>query len=617
MTDPHPTALALAAGRPRLGDRPVREPNAFRSQTGDGDDALGRPGPLGVRTTKGSWHDISSFGIARLGEPVTTSSKWRLKVLTAVLAASALLVAGVAQPAQAKKDPVFADGGVLAGSTNGISFAPDGTLWVANVFGATITQIDPENGDVLSQLTAADGVFFPDDVIVADDGTIYWTEIVLGLVYKKPVGEVAFPIAALNSANPLTLSDDGRLFAAGCYGGPDNSFVEIDPVNGGIVGTLFGPVDDCASNGMSWNDGYLYSPQPFLDSVLRVDPDTGATTEITTGWSVPIGTAFDDHGNLYALAQGVGEVVEIDIDGDPATNRTVLAEIPVGWADNIAVDETGRIFISSSTDSTIAEVLDTGELRIVVPGQFQMALGVSVIGDTVYDIHPGGVVSYDRKSGELLDHFRAPFGVSGFPLALSAVTWGDNLVLMSAFSGEITLWDPVNNVPITNGPVPLFPVDGQPFGDDLIVTTASPTGEIFRLDENLVPIGGPVASVPNATGIAAKDGDVYVSDNNGGTIVQIIDDGVDLATPVVVIEDLEAPEGIDIKGNVMYVVEGGSHTLTSIHLESGKRKTIATDLGLQTPLPFLFSYGYLNNVTVSDNNQVFVNADRRNVIYEF
>jgi WD40 repeat protein len=512
---------------------------------------------------------------------------------------------------------------VLAGSTNGISFAPDGTLYVANVFGSTITQIDPDSGAVLSRLTAADGVFFPDDVFVADDGTIYWTEIALGNVFKKPVGAPAFPLLpglfetpGLNSANPLVLTDEPtpRLFAAGCYGGSDNSFVEIDPGGtDGITNVLFGPVDDCASNGLSWNDGYLYSPQPFLDLIWRIDPDTGVTEDVTTGWSVPIGTAFGPDDNLYALAQGDGEVVRIDIDGDPATNRTVLAEIPVGWADNIAVDKDGRIFISSSTDSTIAEVLDNGELRIVVPGQFQMALGVSVIGDTVYNTHPGGVVSYDRKSGELIDHYRAPFGVGGFPFVLSSIAWGDNLVLMSAFDGDIVLWDPVLNVPLASSVLP-GPIDAQPFEGDLIVTTV--IGDIYRVNESLTD-PELVANVPGSAGLAAKDGDVWVADQVNGTILQIIDDGVTLDDPVVAFDDLAGPEGLDIRHNVMYVVEGrlDSQTLTSIHLKSGKRKTIATELGLQGP--FIFPFGYLNNVTVSDNNQIFVNADRRNVIYEF
>ena len=96
---------------------------------------------------------------------------------------------------------------------------------------------------------------------------------------------------------------------------------------------------------------------------------------------------------------------------------------------------------------------------------------------------------------------------------------------------------------------------------------------------------------------------------------QLRSDGVTLDEPVVAFDGLAGPEGLDIRHNVLYVVEGASQELTSIHLKSGKRQTIATDLGLQGP--FIFPFGYLNNVTVSDNNQIFVNADRRNVIYEF
>jgi sugar lactone lactonase YvrE len=544
----------------------------------------------------------------------------RSKIIAGVAAAAALLATSMAQPAEAKKDPVFADGGVLAGSTNGLSFGPDGNLWVASVFGATITKIDPESGTVLDQLTAEDGVGFPDDVVVATNGDIYWTDIAFGTVFKKPAGDPAFPLFApggLNSANPLTLSEDEtRLFAAGCYGGaPGNSFVEIDIDTGAFLNTYRENVPGCASNGMSWFDGFLYSPQPFEDRILRINPDSGEITVVTEDWPVPIGTAFDSQGNLYSLAQGVGEVVRIDINGDPATNRTVIAEIPFGWADNIAINDDDRIFISSASDSSISEVLDDGSLRTVVPGQFQLADGVNVIGDTLYVTHPSGIVGYDRKSGEQTSHYRSPAGVGDLPFVLSSAVWGENLVLMSAFGGEVLLWDPVANVELARTFLP-GPVDAQVFQGDLIVTTVF-GGDIIRLDENLVPTGV-VANVPGATGLAAKGGDVYVADPVNDAILQIIDDGVVLGEPVTAFTGLDDPEGLDIRHNRMYVVEGGSGTLTSIHLKSGKRKTISTGLRFQdSALPDLFPYGYLNNVTVDRNNRVYVNADRDNVIYEF
>ena len=549
----------------------------------------------------------------------------RRTILTGVLAVVALLAPSLAQPAMADDhDPVFAEGGVMAGSTNGMSFAPDGTLWVANVFGQTITQIDPDTGEILSRLTAADGVLFPDDVVVGSDGTIYWTDPVIGMVFKRPPGGPSIPllepmpIVGLNGANPLTLSDDGsRLFAAGCYGAPplDNSFVEIDPVGGGITNTIFGPVPLCASNGMSWNDGFLYAPQPFLDQVWRIDPDVlgGNPTPVTTGWSVPIGTAFDSNGELYALAQGDGEVVRIDVSNpDTAGNRTVIAEIPVGWADNIAINSDDRIFISSASDSTVAEVLPDGSLRTVVPGQFQLPNGVAVVGGTVYTTNLGGLWGFDRDSRELTSVLRAPFGVTNFPPATGVVAWRNRPVLISAFTSQVVIWNPKTNTPVAATVLFAPPIDAEPYRGDLLVTLAS--GDIVRLTKTL-DLVEVVANVPGAAGLAKRGQNVYVSVNDAGTVVQIIRRGNVLATPVVVADGLAGPEGIDAKGRELFVVEGASETLTKIDLRNGKRTTVATNLGFQVPPP-LSPFGWFNDVTVAGED-VYVNADRTNVIYEF
>ena len=536
------------------------------------------------------------------------------RLIALVLATGTLLAGIVPGTIDAKQDPVFADGGDLVGSTNGMSFGPDGTLWVANVFGQTITQIDPDSGEILSRLTPADGVLFPDDLVVASNGDIYWTSIATNSVWKKPAGGAAFAIAGLNSANPIVLSDDeSRLFAAGCYGAPpaNNDVVEIDPINGGVINTLRSGVPGCASNGMSWNDGYLYAPQPFEDRILRIDQNTGDVTTATDGYAVPIGTAFDSHGDLYALAQGVGEVVRVDLSNpDTFNNRTVIAEIPFGWADNIAINAEDRIFISSASDSTVLEVLPGGALRTVVPGQFQMTLGVNVIGDTVYSTHSSGIVAYDRKSGVQTGHYRSPFGVGNFPFTLSTSRWGDDLVLMSIFDGGIHLWDPVANVPLASGLLP-GPVDAEPFGDGLLVTTIG--GDIFLVDDQLVPTGV-VASIPGVTGVAVDGDDVYVSNHTNGTVLQIIAEGETLAAPLVVADGLAGPEGLDVSHNWLYVVEGASGTVTRTHLESGKRTTVGSGLGFQ--LPVFFPFGLFNDVTV-DHNDVYVNAEGDNVVYRF
>lgn len=549
----------------------------------------------------------------------------RFRITTCVLAAGALLAAGIAQPAGANGRPnenaIFADGGELAGSTNGISFDPDGRLWVANVFGATITQIDPETGDVLDRLTPEDLVFFPDDVIVAPDGTMYWTEIAFGAIVKRPPGGPStfiVPPGGLNSANPLTLSDDGRLFAAGCYGAPpgNNSLVEIDPVAGGIINTLAADVPLCASNSMDWWDGFLYSPQPYGASVLRIDQDTGASTPVTTNWPVPIGVAINSTGEVYALAQGVGEVVRIDVD-DPDTdnNREVVAEIPYGWADNITFDANDRLYISSASDSVIAEVLDDGTLREVVPGKFQVPLGVAVIGNTVYTANPGQIIGWNRFTGDQQRIRRAPFGLGVLPASTNVVAWNNRLVLTSVISGEIWVLHPKTMLPIYRGTL-AGPGDVQPYRGDLIVVETG-TGNILRLDGDDLSQATVIANVPGATGLARRNGDILVADAAAGAVLKVIAKGKVLGAPEVVVDGLAAPEGIDVRGRHLYVVEGGTQTLTRVDLIKGTRTTIASELGLMAPVfPDVFPIGLFNNV-VATSNGIFVNADRANVIYRF
>ncbi len=219
--------------------------------------------------------------------------------------------------------------------------------------------------------------------------------------------------------------------------------------------------------------------------------------------------------------------MRVDLDNpDTANNREVIAEIPVGWADNIAINADDRIFISSASDSAIVEVIPGGEPRVVVPGLFQLPLGVEVIEKTLYMSSFSGLVSFDRRRDELKSQFRAAFGVSAYPSTTSVVAWGKRLVVMSALDGRIMLWKPKTNTPVAEGQ--LFPpTDAQPFRGDLIVSQAN--GEIVRLSRDLAVIDV-VANVPGATGLARKGGSVYVADGANGTVLQIIKRGEVLDT---------------------------------------------------------------------------------------
>ncbi|MGI9606325.1 MAG: hypothetical protein ACR2P0_09335 [Acidimicrobiales bacterium] len=531
----------------------------------------------------------------------------------AAAAESTSLQAGVAT-----ENPVLVESGPLVG-TNGIFFDADNNLWVASVFGGKISKVDPETGEILEQLGGESGVFFPDDLTIGPDGTLYWTDIVLSAVNKRtPAGET-IPLVApggLQSANPITISEDGtRLFAAGCYN-ESLDLVEIDPVNGGIVNTIIAGHPGCASNAMDFVDGAIWSPRPFENRVVRVDASTGAETNVTVEWSVPIAVKFNGAGELHAASQGTGEVIRIDVDNpDPTANREVLATFPIGWIDNIAFDENDRLYVSSASDGAIVEIEANGDIRTVVPGTFTLPLGLAVIGDDIFSGNGQQLLRFDKRTGETVEIFRSVAGVGPLPFFLGMSAWGDLVVGVDAFFGQVSLVDPHTNS-VVGSTAMTAPGDALGFDGDLLVSDFG-TGEVVRLDGADLENKETIATLPVPLGLAGDDENAYVASFALGQVLQIIEDGDVLAEPRVVASDLAGPEGLTLHdhGRSLLVIEGASATLTQIDLATGQQSTVATGFDFQPANP-VFPFAYFNDV-VSDGEAIFVAADGSNVIHRF
>jgi sugar lactone lactonase YvrE len=504
----------------------------------------------------------------------------------------------------------------MVGGANGMFFDADNNLYVANVFGQTISLIDPESGEILDQLGRDELVFFPDDVTVGADGSLFWTDPGAGFVFRRLPGGPSFPVAlGFANANPLTLSDDGRLFFAQCYVAPPetNGIFEVDP-DGSLVTSDIRTGDfGCASNGMDWWDGALYSPRVFEGRVVQVDIDTGALTDVTTGWGVPVAVKFDSQGELHGANQGNGEVVHIDLgSGD----RTLLAQLPFGWLDNLAFDQNDRLFVSSWTDGAVMEVLADGSLRTVSPGGMILPLGIALIGDTVYTGEPGALRGFDRNSGEAVSVTRSVFAIGPLPFTTSVAAWNDHVVLMGGLTGEFVVWDPATDSAVFATTFAL-PVDAQPFQGDLIVTEIG-TGNVVRASGPELSVRETIATTAFPVGLAATEDDLYVSDGVLGVVLQIVEDGQVLGGPKTVASGLLGPEGIALRwgGNRLLVVEGDTNSLKEVHLVSGKVKTIATDLGFQPPVPGFTPTHFFNDVDVDATGAMYVNADGANVIHK-
>ena len=268
---------------------------------------------------------------------------------------------------------MLAQGGPLHGS-NGIYFGPDGNLYIASVVSSRILAIDPESGAVVDSWGPDDGVNGPDDLTFGPDGSMYWTDIAGGEIGKRtPDGTTTIVGSPGPGANPITFSDDGRLFISQCFLG--THLFEIDPDGVDeprLINDELGP--GCGLNGMDWGpDGKLYGPRWFHGEVARVDVDSGAAETVATGFLIPAAVKFDSQGRLHVLDTQAGEVVRIDVESG---DREVVGRPGFGL-DNLALDSEDRIFVSSFTDGSVVEVTGPETNRVVLPSHVNSPAGVA------------------------------------------------------------------------------------------------------------------------------------------------------------------------------------------------------------------------------------------------
>jgi len=114
---------------------------------------------------------------------------------------------------------LFSSGAKISG-VNGIHFGPDGFLYAASVIGSDISVVDTETKAIVKRYGPEQGVFGPDDVAFNDKGEFYWTTILTGEVAGFNLqGEKIIAANLGPGVNPITFSDDGRLFVAQIRGG--------------------------------------------------------------------------------------------------------------------------------------------------------------------------------------------------------------------------------------------------------------------------------------------------------------------------------------------------------------------------------------------------------------
>lgn len=548
----------------------------------------------------------------------------------AVAALGTVVVAAAAAAAPGGRGAPGADGryqahvlvrGAPIHGANGLAFDASGRLLVASVFGGELVALDPQTGHVLERLGHDLGVDGPDDVAVGPDGSIYWTDITIGEVGRlAPDGEVTKQLVA-PGPNPIAFSPDGRLFVGQAFFG--DGLYELDPDLTGwkrvVIPDSGVPPFPTQLNGFDFGpDGMLYSPQPFLGRIVKIDPETGALAVVAADLpSPPTSVEFDSQGRLHA-SLNEGTIVRVD----PGTGAyQVVAEIRDAVLDNMAFDSRDRPFVSSSDDGAVYAVAPGGGVRTLSPGGLILPGGVALVEDgsnreSLFVADLWSLAELDARSGHLLEVDRQSRAGGGIVAPLTVAPDGGDVIISSFIDNAVQVWDPRANEQVEVFTDFAVPLNALRFQGDLVVSELL-AGRVSREDAETGTRSVVATGLYVPTGLAATDDDLWVADWATGIVWQIVADGVTLTTPRLLAAGLVLPEGmaVDRDGSLL-VVESGAGRLSRIDPVTGHVTTVADGLEVGAAGPGgVPPTVAVSSVAVGRDGTLFVTGDRANVVY--
>ena len=551
---------------------------------------------------------------------MNTKNDGRAQVLKHLSAALCCLMAvGCAEPdsviktsnielASPIKVEIIATGAQIAGA-NGMALGPDGMLYVASVLGSNITVLDPDSGDVQRVYGASEGVIGPDDVAFSSDGAWYWTSIMTGEVAGFNVaGDKVIAANLTAGVNPITFSDDDRLFVAQCFFGVN--LYEVDPAGAKparLISDTLGP--DCGLNGMDWGpDGRLYGPRWFQNEVVSFDVDAGSMRTEATGFNTPAAVKFDSEGRLHVLDTGTGELFRMQ--GEDAV---LVAQLSPGL-DNFEIDQEGRFFVSSFVDGFVKRVNVDGTITELMPGGMAHAGGIT--------FHDGFMVVADLHSirafqldGQEAYTTRNVLGTGIMGGALNIASDDGQLILTSWVDGDVRLWDQAAQRQTWRKAGLAGPVAAVRFGAEVVVSEHG-TGRVIGFDANGAEAAVYAEGLPAPTGLWSSGGDLFVSDRQLGQILQLAEAGAVLSPYRVVVSGLTTPEGFVVKGQDFVVVEADLGQVTRIKAK-GERLVLAdVPAGSQAASLDQPPSQVFNGIAMDDAGALYVPGESNRVLYK-
>ena len=531
----------------------------------------------------------------------------------ALIAVFAVLAALLTSPAAAERrgedEPrTLSDGhplwrsSVLNGA-NGLYVGPDGNVYTGSVFGNEIVVQNPRNGRVIDRIGAERGVNGPDDIFITDDGTIYWTDILGGTVGMLKPGEEPVTQLIAPGVNPITMSDDGRLFVGLVFLGV--GVFELDPdLIEPPVALFADPTPVIGMNGMDFGpDGMLYGPLFFSGAVARIDvsnlvPGENPPVEVVAeGFRVPSAVKFNSAGELHVSDLAEGQIVKVDLESG---EREVLVDIE-GIIDNLAFDGRDQLFFAADADGQLMKVVRPGRVRAMNRTGFTGPSSIAQTSDgTIWVADGGELQGFTGRwnpTSKIYFRFDPPF--AGLAGANTVAADGDHLITVGLLTGAVQVLDPATQTILEDYRVPGAPtINAIAHGDQLVAAKLGLGVVDVRTDAVIS------SDFAYPLGLASDGTTLYVSDYALGTVTAIGPSG-----SAVIAEGLVTPEGLALDGNHLLVVEEALDRVSAIDLATGNVFPIITgfDMGPSAPTSdFSLPHNNLNGVMVSSKGHIYV-----------
>lgn len=576
-------------------------------------------GSLGLTGRAGQAQGRGPLG--GIGEEAPIIRRVSMCIALAALVGLTVAPAAAAGPPESGGKPdvssvtkVFVRGAEIHGA-NGLALDAEGRLLVASVFGGELVALDPVTGKIVKRIGHSAGVDGPDDVALGPDGSIYWTDIIIGEVGRLAPDGTVTKQSVGPGVNPIAFTDDGRLFVGQAFFG--DGLYEVDPELADPPRTVIPdstvPPYIAQLNGFDFGpDGMLYSPQPFLKRIVRVDPETGAIAVVASMPDFPTSVEFDSQGRLHASLSG-GTIVRVSTStGEFET----VTEIRDAVLDNMVFDDRDRLYVSNSDDGAIYAVAPGGGVRTLVPAGLILPGGVALLDGSLFVADLWSLAEFDARSGRLIEVDRQVREGGTIVEPWTVAPDSGNVIVTSWMSNAVQIWDPDANEQVEIFFDFAVPLNALRFQGDLVVAELG-TGSVARESAATGARSVIASGLVVPAGLAATDDDLWVADWATGIVWQIVADGVVLTQPRLTAAGLVGPEGMAVdRDGTLLVVEAGKGRLARIDPATGAVTTVAEGLDLEVQLSAAFPpTGALSSVAVDQTGTIFVSGDMADVIY--